>query len=132
MPSTLYSSPLSLASAASDPQSSNSSDAQSSLTPVPCPLSSSDSVSSHSVNDCDTTYTPVSPSPIVSPLCSQNTEDSGTHTSFQPGLLSPIANPLVAVGLVPPDLADILATPSEDAAVLKKRTKHITGARELT
>ena len=34
--------------------------------------------------------------------------------------------------MVPLDLADILATPSEDAAVLKKRTKRITGARELT
>ena len=45
---------------------------------------------------------------------------------------SPIVNPLVAAGLVPADLADILATPSEDAAASKKRTKRITGARELT
>ena len=45
---------------------------------------------------------------------------------------SPIVNPLVAAGLIPPDLADILATPPEDAAISKKRSKHITGARELT
>ena len=67
-----------------------------------------------------TLLTPGSPSPVVSPLCSQNTEYSGTHTSSRPGSLSPIANPLVAVRLVPPDLAAILATPSEDAAVSKK------------
>ena len=35
-------------------------------------------------------------------------------------------------GLISPDLADILATPSPDAAVAKKRTKRITGARDLT
>ena len=45
---------------------------------------------------------------------------------------SPIVNPLVAAGLVPVDLADILAPPSEDAAASKKRSKHITGVRELT
>ena len=45
---------------------------------------------------------------------------------------SPIVNPLVAAGLIPPDLADILAKPPEDAAILKKRSKRITGARELT
>ena len=45
---------------------------------------------------------------------------------------SPIVNPLVSTGLVPPDLGDILSTPSEDAAVVKKRTKRITGARALT
>ena len=72
------------------------------------------------------------PCPIVSPLCSQNTEDSGRHTTSPTTLLSPIANPLIAVGLVPPDLAGILVTLSEDAAVSKKRTKRITGVRELT
>ena len=45
---------------------------------------------------------------------------------------STTVNPLVSAGLVPPDLADILSTPSEDAAVSKKRTKQITGARALT
>ena len=34
--------------------------------------------------------------------------------------------------LVSQDLADILATPSSDAAVAKWRTKRIVGARELT
>ena len=44
----------------------------------------------------------------------------------------PIVNPLVSAGLVPPDLADTLSAPSEDAAVAKKWTKRITGARALT
>ena len=41
-------------------------------------------------------------------------------------------NPLVDSGLVSPDLADILVTPAEDAAVVKKRVKRIVGARDLT
>ena len=36
-------------------------------------------------------------------------------------------NPLVA-GLIPAEMADILATPSPDVAMTKKRTKRITGA----
>ena len=44
---------------------------------------------------------------------------------------SPV-NPLVCAGLVPEDLSDILVTPSSDAAVAKKRMKHIVGARHLT
>ena len=44
----------------------------------------------------------------------------------------PIVNPLVASGLISPDLADILVTPSGDAAVAKKRTRRIVGARDLT
>ncbi len=103
--------------------------------------------------DDTTSFTAVSPSPTVSPWCSQ---DSGvtsaaevrglplsksTPMSSPPAALSlsrsmpmssPIVNPLVAAGLVPLDLADILVTPSEDAAVSKERTKRITGARELT
>ena len=43
-----------------------------------------------------------------------------------------IVNPLVTVGLVSPDLSDILAIPEDDAAVVKKRGKQITGARDLT
>ena len=43
-----------------------------------------------------------------------------------------IVNPLVTVGLVSPDLSDILAIPEDDAAVVKKRAKRITGARDLT
>ena len=45
---------------------------------------------------------------------------------------SGIVNPLVSAGLVSPDLMDILAVPSADAAVSKQRTKRITGARCLT
>ena len=44
----------------------------------------------------------------------------------------PFVNPLVAAGLISPDLADILVTPSDDAAVAKKRTRRIVGARNLT
>ena len=44
----------------------------------------------------------------------------------------PIVNPLVASGLISPDLADILVTPSGDAAVAKKCTRRIVGARDLT
>ena len=33
---------------------------------------------------------------------------------------------------ISPDLADILVTPSGDAAVAKKRTRRIVGARDLT
>ena len=39
---------------------------------------------------------------------------------------------LASAGLISPDLADILATPSPDAAVAKKRTKRIAGAGDLT
>ena len=35
-------------------------------------------------------------------------------------------------GLVPEDLSDIFLTPQEDAAVLKRKEKRITGARNLT
>ena len=45
---------------------------------------------------------------------------------------SPIINPLVMAGLVPEDLSDILSNPPNDSAVTKKRTMHITGARNLT
>ena len=41
-------------------------------------------------------------------------------------------NPLVAAGLIPENLSDILITPPEDAVVAKKRTKCIVGARHLT
>ena len=43
-----------------------------------------------------------------------------------------VVNPLVVFGLISPDLADILVTPSGDATVTKKRTRHIVGARDLT
>ena len=40
-------------------------------------------------------------------------------------------NPLVVAGLVPEDISDVVVTPPEDAAVQKKRTMGITGARNL-
>ncbi len=43
-----------------------------------------------------------------------------------------IVNPLVTSGLISPDLMDILVTPTSGAAMSRKSTKHITGARELT
>ena len=51
---------------------------------------------------------------------------SSSNSSFPP------VYPLVCAGLVPEDLSDILVTPSSDAAVAKKRTKCIVGARLLT
>ena len=60
-----------------------------------------------------------------SPVASTTTSPS-TVTCFSP------VNPLVAAGLVPEDLSDILITPPVDAAVTKERTKHIVGARHLT
>ena len=53
------------------------------------------------------------------------------HQVTPPTFSSP-PNPLVMAGLVPEDLSDIFLTPQEDAAVLKRREKRITGARNLT
>ena len=157
VPSILYESPLFLSSAPSEPQSSmlsqssTSSDPQSSASSDPqssassdfqskmassSTLSCNDSSALQSDDDCDaTSLTVASPSPISSPLSFENTNSSACmNTSPRPGSLTPIVNPLVAVGLVPPDLADILVTPSKDAAVSNMGTKRtcITGARELT
>ena len=63
--------------------------------------------------------------PPLSIHCAHRTLDS------PPTLLSPITNPPFAVQSVPLDLADILATPSEDTAVLNKRNKRMTDARGL-
>ena len=62
----------------------------------------------------------VSPSPIVSPLSSQNS--SGVLCS------TTTLNPLLKAGLIPPDLVVVLATPPTTT----EPTKRITGARELT
>ena len=43
-----------------------------------------------------------------------------------------VVNPLVVSGLISPDLADILVTPSGDATVTKNHTRRIVGARDLT
>ena len=68
-------------------------------------------------------------------LISSSTVSSSTSTCSSPVSsvnTSGIINPLVSAGLVSPDLMDILAVPSADAAVSKQRTKRITGARYLT
>ena len=43
-----------------------------------------------------------------------------------------IVNQLVSAGLISPDLMDILVDPGNDAVVMKKWTKRITGERDLT
>ena len=117
-----------------------------------CPQSSASNTSNTSTEDSDSTFSAVSPSPTVSPWCSQSSQKDDSHTG-PPDQVCPtatstpqssslivnrpqssyfIANPLVAAGLVPVNLADILAPPSEGAAASKKRAKRITGARELT
>ena len=67
------------------------------------------------------------------PVCNSSVNVTPTITS-QSSSASPFSpiNPLVAAGLVPEDLSDILITPASDAAVAKKRTKRIVGARHLT
>ncbi len=63
-----------------------------------------------------------------------NTSRVDTSATVSPSFGSSFSsvNPLVVAGLIPEDLSDILVTPSNDAAVAKKRTKHIFGARYLT
>ena len=63
-------------------------------------------------------------SPLLLPH-SSSTPLSSPQSSF-------VMNPLVAAGLVNPDLADIPATPPNNAAVTKQRVKRIVGARDLT
>ena len=41
-------------------------------------------------------------------------------------------HPLIAAGLIPEEMAEILEIPRHNAAGIKKRTKCITGARDLT
>ena len=69
--------------------------------------------------------------PTISPAVSVSIPVSTTTSSLSSTPFSPV-NPLVSAGLVPEDLSDILVTPPEDAAVCKKRTKRIVGARYLT
>ena len=55
------------------------------------------------------------------------------YLSSPPSATGTVAsNPLVDCGLISPDLADILATPSMDAAVVQRHVKRIRGARDLT
>ena len=62
--------------------------------------------------------------PLYSIIASPYLSTSSTHFSPE--------NPLVAAGLIPEELSDILITPPEDAVVAKKRTKHIVRAIHLT
>ena len=91
-----------------------------SITTGPVSLSSSASVMTTS--SASVPYvTRSSSTPVASTMTSPS-----TVTCFSP------VNPIVAAGLVPEDLSDILITPPVDAAVTKERTKHIVGARHLT
>ena len=85
------------------------------------------SVSTHSVSS---SVAVVATSP---PVCNSSVNVTPTITS-QSSSASPFSpiNPLVAAGLVPEELSDILITPASDAVVAKKRTKRIVGARHLT
>ena len=60
------------------------------------------------------------------------TTPDSTSSGYVAQSLSPTNNPLVAAGLVPEELHDILTTPTPGAAVRKVRTKRITGCRVLT
>ena len=86
----------------------------------------------------------LSTSPMSSPLVTAHPISTPTSTppvstpAITPPILTPpynsgqyrgVTNPLVAAGLVSPDL--ILAVPLEDAAVTKRKTKRIIGARDL-
>ena len=88
---------------------------------------SSDSVGESSI------LAAASPSPVVSPWQSQNeSETSGVVTSTPEARSTPpsfITNPLVAAGLIPANLSDILSTPEETTSTKQRR---ITGARVLT
>ena len=89
-------------------------------------LTMSPSTSSSSLTSINTSGTQLISSSTVS--SSTTTCSSSLSSVNTPG----IVNPLVSAGLVSPDLMDILAVPSADAAVSKQRTKRITGARCLT
>ena len=92
-----------------------------------------------SISDTDLSdVQPVTPSPIVSSTgvdSSQNGDraitPSGTTRTLPKSSSMGIVNPLVTAGLIPADLADILATPPVDAAT-QRRTRRVTKARVLT
>ena len=85
------------------------------------------SLYSSSSSTCDSCS---SPAPATSSV--DTSTCSSVSVSSAPPMSSPLTNPLVVAGLVPVELADILAEPPADAAVAKKRTGRIVGARELT
>ena len=121
--SSLLSSPFTSADSDSTPLPSSSSSAPPtpSSTPTSTPASRISSPS-------DADRPPDTTSPISHLVSTSSSSVVSTPTSRPPG----IVNPLVAAGLISPDLMDILVAPAEDDAVSKKRTKRITGARDLT
>ena len=100
----------------------SSSDTSTSVSVASSPLPIEQSTSLSSQLQCSSSSMPssASPSSIVSSLDSQNS--SGVYCS------TPISNPLVRAGLIPPELADILTPPS----LTKEQTKWIVGSRDLT
>ena len=86
----------------------------------PLPIEQSTPLSSQLQCSSSSMPSSASPSPIVSSLDSQNS--SGVYCS------TPISNPLVRAGHIPPELADILTPPP----LTKEPTKRIVGARDLT
>ena len=98
-----------------------------SSTPVTTPPVSSTPVTTPPVSSTLVTTPPVSSTPVTTPRVSSTPVTTPCVSSP-----SGIVNPLVAAGLISPDLMEILATPANDAAMSRKRTKRITGARELT
>ena len=102
-----------------------------SSTPSVVPMSSTPNRVSH-INFTTNSTTTVSPALISSTAIVQSVSAVCTTPTVP-------VNPLVMAGLIPAEMADILATPSDilatpspDAAMTRKRTKRITGARDLT
>ena len=93
---------------------------------IPClqyPLQKHNSFSSVSTTGVNSTPT--------SSTCTCSTLGN-TLSNISTPVSRPIDNPLVSAGLIPAEMADILETPLPDAASIRKRTKRITGARDLT
>ena len=121
-------------------------------TPITTISVSSTVVCSMPSNVSSVSSTPISVMPIcsktpisVTPVCSTTISVTPigpmpvNSTGFVPSVAlavcatpsSPV-NPLVMAGLIPAEMADILATPSPDAAMTRKHTRRITGGRDLT
>ena len=97
--------------------------------------SQSSAPSSPQVTSPSSSASHVSPSIVVSPILSLSQSSSTVSPTIQSTPTRPpaVRNPLVAAGLIPEELSDILATPPADAALNKKKgTKRIRGARALT
>ena len=92
-----------------------------SVSPVP----SSETYSVSSVSTTGVNSTPTSSTCTCSAL-------GNTLSNISTPVSLPIGNPLVSAGLIPEEMADILETPLPDAASIRKRTKRITGERDLT